>query len=524
MAKSKKKSKNQAQNLAAKEEKPTSKITSVSKPSVFKFSPIYDLLHYFEKAQDQWEARYVLVMTAILYRAAVGLGGYSGKGVAPMFGDFEAQRHWMELTIHLPISQWYFFDLQYWGLDYPPLTAFHSYICGQIGNFINPEWFALNASRGLENSHIKNFMRYLSLISEMFFYIPAVLAIASLLGKRFKLNRMDQIVIACLIINQPHLILIDHGHFQYNSVMLGFFVYSVIELIKGRLTLASIWFMCCINFKQMGLYYSTFIFVFILSQLKSFQQLVSVGVTVLLTQFVILIPFLQSPGSLLQILIRVFPFNRGLFEDKVANFWCTSNVIVKYREIIDMQQLSKLSLITTILSILPMNIMLFMKLRKTKNVIPGLIYGFIGNSFSFYLFSYQVHEKSILIPLVPSVLLILVDAELIDIIQWINNVGTFSMYPLLKKDELVLQYIIGNFIINWLIGPRLLLKNRSLVWNLIIKGSYLAMVAYHVIDFWFEPPSRYPDLWVILNCAISFAGFGLFWLWVNIRIWKLKVE
>lgn len=49
-----------------------------------------------------------------------------------MFGDFEAQRHWMEITSHLPISQWYFYDLPYWGLDYPPLTAYHSWILGKM--------------------------------------------------------------------------------------------------------------------------------------------------------------------------------------------------------------------------------------------------------------------------------------------------------------------------------------------------------------------------------------------------------
>ena len=49
-----------------------------------------------------------------------------------MYGDFEAQRHWMEITIHLPISQWYFYDLEYWGLDYPPLTAYHSWILGKM--------------------------------------------------------------------------------------------------------------------------------------------------------------------------------------------------------------------------------------------------------------------------------------------------------------------------------------------------------------------------------------------------------
>ena len=49
-----------------------------------------------------------------------------------MFGDYEAQRHWMELTIHLPVQQWYRYDLQYWGLDYPPLTAYISWICGKM--------------------------------------------------------------------------------------------------------------------------------------------------------------------------------------------------------------------------------------------------------------------------------------------------------------------------------------------------------------------------------------------------------
>ena len=44
-----------------------------------------------------------------------------------MFGDYEAQRHWMEITLHLPSRDWYFHDLPYWGLDYPPLTAYLSY-------------------------------------------------------------------------------------------------------------------------------------------------------------------------------------------------------------------------------------------------------------------------------------------------------------------------------------------------------------------------------------------------------------
>jgi hypothetical protein len=56
---------------------------------------------------------------AVLVQSAVGLGGHSGRGQPPLFGDLEAQRHWMSLTLHKPVGEWYFYNLEYWGLDYP---------------------------------------------------------------------------------------------------------------------------------------------------------------------------------------------------------------------------------------------------------------------------------------------------------------------------------------------------------------------------------------------------------------------
>ena len=70
-----------------------------------------------------------VVSVALLIRLAVGLHSYSGiltlKSLhgayygsrlnrtpqagnrdAPHFGDYEAQRHWMELTINLPVLDW----------------------------------------------------------------------------------------------------------------------------------------------------------------------------------------------------------------------------------------------------------------------------------------------------------------------------------------------------------------------------------------------------------------------------------
>lgn len=64
-----------------------------------------------------------------------------GQNQPPRHGDFEAQRHWMELTLNLNTFHWYrqtqFNDLDYWGLDYPPLTAYLSQIHGFLYDFKN---------------------------------------------------------------------------------------------------------------------------------------------------------------------------------------------------------------------------------------------------------------------------------------------------------------------------------------------------------------------------------------------------
>lgn len=76
----------------------------------------------------------VVIIIAIFFRLLVGLHSYSGEGVAPVYGDFEAQRHWMEITINVPLKDWYrntgANDLKYWGLDYPPLSAYWAYVTG----------------------------------------------------------------------------------------------------------------------------------------------------------------------------------------------------------------------------------------------------------------------------------------------------------------------------------------------------------------------------------------------------------
>ena len=64
---------------------------------------------------------YAVVISSLALKVVVGRWGYSGQNDRPIHGDFEAQRHWMEVTYNLPIGDWYRNtadnNLQYWGLD-----------------------------------------------------------------------------------------------------------------------------------------------------------------------------------------------------------------------------------------------------------------------------------------------------------------------------------------------------------------------------------------------------------------------
>jgi alpha-1,3-glucosyltransferase len=60
------------------------------------------------------------------------------------------------------------------------------------------------------------------------------------------------------------------------------------------------------------------------------------AVTVIATFAVVLLPFMipadQAYTNVAQIVHRVFPLARGLFEDKVANVWCSISPVLKMKE------------------------------------------------------------------------------------------------------------------------------------------------------------------------------------------------
>ncbi|KIV77667.1 hypothetical protein PV11_09451 [Exophiala sideris] len=529
---------------------------------------------------SQWVLLPLMLMIVGLFRWTVGLWGHSGHQKPPMHGDFEAQRHWMEITAHLPVSKWYFYDLPYWGLDYPPLTAYHSWLCGKIGSFLEPTWFALDKSRGLETPDLKLFMRATVIISEYLIYVPALIILLRHFNRSQGTGTTASSIALVAILMQPATILIDHGHFQYNTVMLGFVVATLSSIYAGRLLWSCIFFVAALGFKQMALYYSPVIFAFLLGSCFSpsirIGRLISIGLTTLLAFTILFAPLLLGsvydsyrkmtppeslpPAPLLaqyrvslnpnnpldmvllqlsQVVHRMFPFARGVFEDKVANFWCFANTFYKLRNLQTYIELPRLSAIATLLSIFPP--MLVIGAVPKKTLLP---YALATSAWGFFLFSFQVHEKSVLLPLLPMTLLLGtrqgLSKEYRAWVGWANILGVWTMYPLLKRDGLTVPYVVITLLWCYLLGlpptsvsayhdPELEnVPGRPLApdelrtpTKILHFQTYIIMAFWHLLAAFASPPEDKPDLWIVANACVGAVAFGICYLWC---LWKLVSE
>ena len=251
----------------------------------------------------------------------------------------------------------------------------------------------------------------------------------------------------------------------------GFTLLSLNFFATGQDLIGAIFFVLSLGFKQMTLYYAPAIGSYLLAKclylgpikgyLFSFrafntvtQYLLASGrlfirlALVTTSMFILLfLPFLPpfaSFSAILNPISRIFPFDRGLFEDKVANFWCASNVIFKWKAWASRGFLVKVSTLLTALGFLPAVVgLLRAGIQHSQNLnkqaedvvkkeqtpfLPLLTYALLNSSMSFFLFSFQVHEKTILLPLLPITLLLSGASLDSTVYSWgalVNNVAVF---------------------------------------------------------------------------------------------------
>lgn len=224
------------------------------------------------------------------------------------------------------------------------------------------------------------------------------------------------------------------------------------------------------------------------------RLLVRLGVTTALAFLLFFLPFLPPFAPLSAVLdpiARIFPFNRGIFEDKVANFWCASNVVLKWRTWASREFLMRLSTLLTLVGFLGAAIApvkAWLRLAATTPLAerkkagvpavmqPVLLQALLNSAMSFFLFSFQVHEKTILVPLLPITLLsagAAPESNTFALGVLANNVAVFSMWPLLRRDGLAVQYVALTLLWNKIIGYNPVHYPLSSVGTLLIRIAKL---------------------------------------------------
>jgi len=227
------------------------------------------------------------------------------------------------------------------------------------------------------------------------------------------------------------------------------------------------------------------------------------------------------------VLIIIFPLWRGIFEDKVASFWCTLDIFYKIQKVPQIY-LIWLSFFLTLVPSLISCIAIFYT-KDNKKIIKNTNLAFFIVSMSFFFFSFHVHKKTILVPFL---------AYLINYYEFpeflfnFSFVGLFSFYPLLKRGKQIIPYtifMISNFFLN---ETQKINKNElhdnsyekfstkvfknfpifSKIFQYLEYFNVLFVIFYHVYEQMIDTPMKYPCLYSMINSTFSFVNFFIFYL------------
>lgn len=204
----------------------------------------------------------------------------------------------------------------------------------------------------------------------------------------------------------------------------------------------------------------------------------------------------------------------------------------------------------TIASIIPSSINLLIRSCK-----KSLLYALVNSSLAFFLFSFQVHEKTILLVSLPVMLLFSLDPIPC---LWFLQISTFSMLPLFIKDNLLIGFLalssfyilvikllsevyfkddknqFGRYFDVFLLrnffslksvaankvkstkkNPEISFVNKSMLYGFYL--SFLGSIIIIVCSFTVTPPESLPHLFPLIISAYSCGHFLLFLIYFNVK-------
>jgi alpha-1,3-glucosyltransferase len=277
-------------------------------------------------------------------------------------------------------------------------------------------------------------------------------------------RRNASLAAAISIYLSPGLFIIDHIHFQYNSFLYGILVLSLILARKqSTLLLSGILFAALLCLKHIYLYLAPAYFVYLLRAYClgknsifdiKFFNIIKLGSSIIGIFAVAFGPFVYW-GQLDQLLGRLFPFSRGLCHAYWApNVWAMYSFIDRIliyaapRLGLSVDQtavnsvtrglvgdtsfavLPEVTARTTFMLTLFFQIVCLIKLwfKPTWETFVGAV---TLCGYASFLFGWHVHEKAILLVIIPFSLLALKDRRYLGAFRPLAVAGHVSLFPLL---------------------------------------------------------------------------------------------
>ncbi|KAF2150124.1 glycosyltransferase family 57 protein [Myriangium duriaei CBS 260.36] len=373
--------------------------------------------------------------------------------------DFEVHRNWLAITHSLPIKEWYYEKTSEWTLDYPPFFAYFEWILSQAARFADRGMLIVE-NLGYDSWQTIYFQRATVILSELVLLYSLYLFVAWSPPSSRKASH----VAALSILLSPGLLVIDHIHFQYNGAMYGVLIISIVLARQKRGLLASgLVFAALLCMKHIYLYLAPAYFAFLLRAyclskssifVPNFVNCIKLGVGIVAVFGVAFGPF-ATWGQMDQLLSRLFPFSRGLCHAYWApNVWAmysfTDRVLIHLAPYLKLPLKEEaLASVTrglvgdTAFAVLPEVTPRMTFALTLAAQVPALIKVFLQPSwdifvgcltlcgYASFLFGWHVHEKAVLLVIIPFSLLALKDRRYLGAFRPLAVSGHVSLFPLL---------------------------------------------------------------------------------------------
>ncbi|CAG8545554.1 11103_t:CDS:2 [Dentiscutata erythropus] len=318
--------------------------------------------------------------------------------------DFEVHRNWLAITHSLPVSEWYYENRSEWTLDYPPFFAWFEWFLSQFASLWDKNMLNVDNLDHASDETIY-FQRTTVIITELVLFYAL---------KKFLMhseNKNIAYILAASIFLNP-------------------------GLLMGKDLFCGIVFAILLNFKHIFLYLAPAYFVYLLRHYCfkdpgsqdfgnfSYSNFIILGLSVMSIFSLSFGPFLYM-GQLGQVFSRLFPFKRGLCHAFWApNFWALYSfmdrvLIIVFRQLgwglndistssvtrglvgdVSFAVLPQIPAKTTFVITMVFQIASLAKLWRYPN-----FKNFIGSTilcgYSSFLFGWHVHEKAVLLIMIP---------------------------------------------------------------------------------------------------------------------------